>query len=213
MNTKVEGPAELSDPSRQLMPWKPRWSPGNTHTALLPGMLISPATTSTSTSTNTNAYSTAAGSPHRDGQDRAVVRLSGDAGRFLCEFILMSTLTYLWQTAYRQPANSTSTLVPATTTADDPTSNNKSTASTDPREKIGKAAFLHVPNGTSPTDIARGRLVAENVIRALVASWEAGYRNPNVYTATDVVADQASPGVLEGVVTVGGFEAQGTGDS
>lgn len=182
--------SQSSDSSTPSMAWKPRWSPGNAQPSLLPGMLISPATTTTTIS-----------SSQRSKPDRAIARLSRDAGRFLCEFILMSTLSYLWLDAQHRPNK--------------PTARANLDSSTHPREKIGKAAFLHVPNGTSDTDIARGRYVAESAIRAIVASWEAGYRNPTVYRPRDIVdpsGDATMQKLAEAEMTVGGFESQGTGD-
>lgn len=80
------------------------------------------------------------------------------------------------------------------------------------REKIGKVAFLHVPNGVEAADVSRGVMVAESAIRAIVASWEAGYRNPLVYAplsdaAIDPVAEKQKP------VVEAGFETKGTGDA
>jgi len=96
-----------------------------------------------------------------------------------------------------------------------------------PAEKLGKVAFLHVPNGTEKADVERGRMVAESAIRSLVASWEGGYRNPIVYTAAaaSAVVGEDSPKV-KGVAVGGGvgaaaeadgdgdgFEGRGTGDA
>lgn len=86
------------------------------------------------------------------GDERAVVKLSRDAGRFLCEFILYTSL------AYR--------LIDAK--VDDEKA----------QERKGRAAFLHVPGGTDEASIARGRNIAEAAIRAVVGSWEEGFRRP-----------------------------------
>ncbi|KAK5102590.1 hypothetical protein LTR70_000448 [Exophiala xenobiotica] len=125
---------------------------------------------------------------------KAVVKLSRDAGRFLCEFILMCTLVQLYLEA---------------TTPSPPPSNDH------PLEKLGKVAFLHVPNGTESADVQRGRMVAESAIRSLVASWEGGYRNPIVYTAASAVVGEDRAKV-KGVAVGGGVgaaaEADGDGD-
>lgn len=130
-----------------------------------------------------------------------VVKLSRDAGRFLCEFILMCSLVQRWLDA----------------TAPAP----MSPADEVPREALGKVAFLHVPNGTEQTDVQRGRMVAESAIRSLVASWEGGYRNPIVYSADAAAAAGVGDESLRvkrgavGVSTEGaaGFEERGTGDA
>ena len=82
--------------------------------------------------------------------ESAVVRLSRDAGKFLCEFILYNSLA-----------------VRATEAI---------TGDERARERNGKAAFLHVPGGIDEVSIARGRRVAEAAIRAVVGSWEEGFR-------------------------------------
>ncbi|KAJ9663992.1 hypothetical protein H2198_000495 [Neophaeococcomyces mojaviensis] len=123
---------------------------------------------------------------------RAVVKLSRDAGRYLCEFILMCSLVY----RYRDGRGDFGI---------EDEVNNAEQAGADvdvkavprrlrdrPSEKVGKVAFLHVPNGTEPDDIARGRMVAESAIQAVVASWEAGYRNPNVYASQEAAAAEAT---------------------
>jgi pyroglutamyl-peptidase len=88
------------------------------------------------------------------GDERAVVRLSRDAGRFLCEFILYTSL------AYR--------------IVDAKSGDEKA------QERKGKAAFLHVPGGTDEASIARGRNIAEAAIRAIVGSWEEGLRRQSI---------------------------------
>ncbi|KAJ9608680.1 hypothetical protein H2200_006451 [Cladophialophora chaetospira] len=90
---------------------------------------------------------------------RAVVKLSADAGRFLCEYALFESLSRRWVEA-----------------------RNIETVPTDRAEREtaqdapGKVAFLHVPGWTGVEDINRGVMVAEEAIRALVGSWEDGYR-------------------------------------
>jgi pyroglutamyl-peptidase len=86
------------------------------------------------------------------GDERAVVKLSRDAGRFLCEFILYTSLAYRLIDAKMDDAKA--------------------------QERKGKAAFLHVPGGTDEASIARGRNIAEAAIRAVVGSWEEGFRRP-----------------------------------
>lgn len=53
-------------------------------------------------------------------------------------------------------------------------------------ERRGKVAFLHVPGWTGVEDISRGVLIAEEAIRALVGSWEDGYRKDG--NKKDVIA-------------------------
>lgn len=88
------------------------------------------------------------------GDERAVVRLSRDAGRFLCEFILYTSLAYRIVGARQGDGKA--------------------------QERTGKAAFLHVPGGTDEASIARGRNIAEAAIRAVVGSWEEGIRRSAV---------------------------------
>ena len=87
---------------------------------------------------------------------KSVVRLSRDAGRYLCEFALMESLTIRYLEARQRKHEGY------------PDSKD------DTRE--GKVAFLHVPGGYGTDDIARGIRVAEAAIRSLVASWDEGYR-------------------------------------
>lgn len=125
---------------------------------------------------------------------RAVVKLSRDAGRFLCEFVLMCSLAWRWQEGVQAQEG------------DDDLA----------REKLGKVAFLHVPNGIEATDVSRGVMVAESAIRAIVASWEAGYRNPLVYAPlADAVTDstQLQEKQKEKAVIDVGFETRSTGDA
>lgn len=96
--------------------------------------------------------------------EKAVVRLSRDAGKFLCEFILYNSLAHR---AMELPHGDIEL-----------------------ERRNGKAAFLHVPGGIDEAAIARGRHVAEAAIRALVGSWEEGLRRQvapgkqaNVFTA------------------------------
>lgn len=108
---------------------------------------------------------------------KPVVKLSKDAGRYLCEFILMTSLAWRWLQAQRDASE---------------------------KNKVGKVAFLHVPNGSSAEEVSRGVIVAEGAIRSLVSSWEEGWRNPNVYPeASEVKVGQQNTA----------YESQGTGDA
>lgn len=141
---------------------------------------------------------------------KPVVKLSKDAGRFLCESIFMCSLVVRWRAvqAHRLALAGLGTTDSVKLGSDGVYTNHERTD--DPREKIGKVAFLHVPNGTDETSIAVGALIAESAVRALVASWEDGYRNPTVY-GQDVMNQVA--GVTQAVKVEGGvFETQGTGD-
>jgi pyrrolidone-carboxylate peptidase len=98
------------------------------------------------------------------GDEKAVVRLSRDAGKFLCEFILYNSLA---QRTMESPIGDLNG-----------------------QRRNGKAAFLHVPGGIDEVAIARGRNIAESAIRAFVGSWEEGFRRqavsgkqPKVFTA------------------------------
>lgn len=115
---------------------------------------------------------------------KAIVKLSRDAGRFLCEFILTCSLVHRWKQYHSQPTSANS--------------------------KLGKVAFLHVPNGTDAADVARGAMVAESAIRSVIGSWEAGWRNPAVYEG-EFGAGVSEVGADVGVGE-GGFEHRGTGD-
>jgi hypothetical protein len=93
---------------------------------------------------------------------KSVVRLSRDAGRYLCEFALMSSLSRRWLQARKDESNSGET--PQRPDLD---------------SCEGKVGFLHVPGGHTPEDISRGVRVAEAAIRSIVGSWEAGLRRVN----------------------------------
>jgi len=138
---------------------------------------------------------------------RAVVKLSRDAGRYLCEFILMCSLVH----RYRD-GRSDFDAEPDSDAQEDheSTANPQITPQRpkdDPSEKVGKVAFLHVPNGTEPDDIVRGRMVAECAIQAFVASWEAGYRNSNVYSA-QTVAETSADAPLRSDHIQAGFQTE-----
>ena len=93
----------------------------------------------------------------RGGGRKSVVKLSRDAGRFLCEFSLMESLSRRWLEASKEEKSA-----------------DEMGVNLDSRE--GKVAFLHVPGGYTASDIARGKRVAEAAIRSIVASWEEGRR-------------------------------------
>ena len=153
---------------------------------------------------------------------KAVVKLSKDAGRYLCEFILMCSLVYRYREALQQGQTRTSpSPTPAGTLEE---RSEQSEQIQDQQElrpydgtdsKLGKVAFLHVPNGIEYMDIAKGVMVAESAIKAVIASWEDGFRNPAVYSvnASDAVITSADKMRPQGhKVTENGFESKGTGD-
>ena len=120
---------------------------------------------------------------------KAVVKLSADAGRFLCEYALFESLSQRWLDAERtrphvsvqqeeRNAAAPSSLPNASSSATpEPTNSSKSQSDKElAQERIGKVAFLHVPGWTGVEDINRGVMVAEEAIRAIVSSWEEGYR-------------------------------------
>ncbi|OAL29190.1 hypothetical protein AYO20_09243 [Fonsecaea nubica] len=123
---------------------------------------------------------------------KAVVKLSCDAGRFLCEYALFESLSRRWLEGQRRgdwQATSHKKATDAVSSSASPevVSNNNASSSSvsDPSrsdsedeatERVGKVAFLHVPGWTGVEDINRGVMVAEEAIRALIGSWEDGYR-------------------------------------
>lgn len=110
------------------------------------------------------------------------VKLSRDAGRFLCEFILYTSLAYRYKEAQQAKSESQSQSQSSSYIID-----TTEPPSESPLERVGKVAFLHVPGGISPLDIKKGTLVAEAAITALITSWESGFRNSNVYKENGVV--------------------------
>jgi pyrrolidone-carboxylate peptidase len=118
---------------------------------------------------------------------KAVVKLSADAGRFLCEYALFESLSRRWVDARaaedkeRDPAVAAAAAA-AAVSAVSASGSPPSPLTSSPvqreiaRERLGKVAFLHVPGWTGVEDINRGVMVAEEAIRALVGSWEDGYR-------------------------------------
>ncbi|OCT44204.1 hypothetical protein CLCR_00610 [Cladophialophora carrionii] len=128
---------------------------------------------------------------------KAVVKLSADAGRFLCEYALFESLSRRWLDARRvgedenrdpavvaavaaaaaaAAAASSSASASASASASPPSPASSAAQRELARERLGKVAFLHVPGWTGVEDINRGVMVAEEAIRALVGSWEDGYR-------------------------------------
>ncbi|OAL22953.1 hypothetical protein AYO22_06861 [Fonsecaea multimorphosa] len=124
---------------------------------------------------------------------KAVVKLSCDAGRFLCEYALFESLSRRWLDAQRHwdgdndadkgDQQATADHKQTESSAFSSTSPEVNASSSSPRsdsdvalERVGKVAFLHVPGWTGLEDINRGVMVAEEAIRALVGSWEDGYR-------------------------------------
>ena len=132
-----------------------------------------------------------------ENRKKSVVKLSRDAGRFLCEYALFESLSLRWRDAQKRetsenPPSSSSPPSPSSRSSRRCPSNSsdpRSSASTeDPSQttsesgkdiaasRVGAVAFLHVPGWTGVEDINRGVMVAEEAIRALVGSWEDGFR-------------------------------------
>lgn len=138
---------------------------------------------------------------------KSVVKLSRDAGRFLCEYALFESLSLRWVDAnkYKQSTQSQSPSSPPSPQSSKPANiTNEPSSTTDSAEarhhhdhhrrdlaleRLGKVAFLHVPGWTGTEDVARGAMVAEAAIRALVGSWEDGYRRDRRALAHDAVAE------------------------
>lgn len=108
-------------------------------------------------SASANANASATERRAEENRKRAVVKLSRDAGRFLCEYALFESLSYRWMEAQKHKRSGQ-------------TGDNKV------HERLGKVAFLHVPGWTGVEDINRGIMVAEEAVKALVGSWEDGLR-------------------------------------
>ncbi|EHY54625.1 hypothetical protein ABEF92_002458 [Exophiala dermatitidis] len=172
-----------------------------------------------------------------ENRKKSAVKLSRDAGRFLCEYLLFESLSLRWIDAHRhmhphlhllqsQPRAEQHPQVEehsvqhhseagtswrpqqheghveqhasqSSLSGSSPLTNNHSDQQNETErgqeaqdleeqhkkqrlahDRLGKVAFLHVPGWTSVEDINRGKLVAEEAIRALVASWEEGFRRP-----------------------------------
>ncbi len=115
------------------------------------------------------------------------VRLSSDAGRFLCDFIFYESLSLRWkedrarqepqQDKSQQPLPSIPLTASRALENQIPSPNNPPPPrSYDHDSRLGKVAFLHVPGDTDGLAIERGVRVTIAAIRALVSSWEEGYR-------------------------------------
>ncbi|KEF58443.1 uncharacterized protein A1O9_06369 [Exophiala aquamarina CBS 119918] len=139
-----------------------------------------------------------------ENKKKGVVKLSRDAGRFLCEFALFESLSCRWADAMRYqrpvttdaapPQSPTSSAPPTESGGTAPSSVASEEEAQDSSERttphhhhrrrrrdlaldrLGKVAFLHVPGWTGVEDVKRGAMIAEEAILALVASWEDGYR-------------------------------------
>lgn len=114
---------------------------------------------------------------------KATVRLSSDAGRFLCEYALFESLSLRWLDTQRHERGLSSSHPDSTAQAQEGAlQSSSSSSSANPpdeqvaAERLGKVAFLHVPGWTTVEDVSRGVMIAEQAIRALVASWEGGLR-------------------------------------
>lgn len=94
----------------------------------------------------------------KDKEKGAVVALSNDAGRFLCEFALMCALVARWREVREAEKGGDAEALERA------------------KAREGKVAFLHVPGGVGAEDVARGVMVAEAAIRSLVSSCEEGRR-------------------------------------
>ncbi|OAP59657.1 hypothetical protein AYL99_06955 [Fonsecaea erecta] len=124
---------------------------------------------------------------------KAIVKLSCDAGRFLCEYALFESLSRRWLDAQRRREDDddvdrkdqqaaedkeaesiSSSISPSSGSGPSPSDSDLAL------ERVGKVAFLHVPGWTGLEDINRGVMVAEEAIRALVGSWEDGYRRNGI---------------------------------
>jgi pyrrolidone-carboxylate peptidase len=95
---------------------------------------------------------------------KSCVKLSTDAGRFLCEYIFFESLSRRWLQFHKSLQRSRESVSSS--------SDNEDSA----KETLGRVAFLHVPGWTGVEDINRGVMIAEQAIRALVDSWEEGFR-------------------------------------
>lgn len=161
-------------------------------------------------------WGTVGGSASRAEENRkkGVVKLSRDAGRFLCEYSMFESLSLRWIDAMRyksppgdgkarppsqspssnsrnQSQQNSSTLQaevstptsapPATVNIPEAEAQGEADSTSHHRrhlalDRLGKVAFLHVPGWTGVDDVQRGAMIAEEAIRALVGSWEDGFR-------------------------------------
>lgn len=123
-----------------------------------------------------------------ENKKKGVVKLSRDAGRFLCEFALFESLSCRWIDAMRYKRPAADAALPRSPTASSPPTSEEAQDSNEHAnrhhhrrrdlafDRLGKVAFLHVPGWTGVEDVKRGAMVAEEAILALVGSWEDGYR-------------------------------------
>jgi pyrrolidone-carboxylate peptidase len=110
------------------------------------------------------------------------VRLSNDAGRFLCDFVFYQSLSWRWKEVHRPallpPPPPSASL--DSSPVDSDCSKRKSSSS-----REGKVAFLHVPGDIDEAAIDRGVRITEAAIRAIVSSWEQGYRREGRVCSTE----------------------------
>ncbi|KAK5273621.1 hypothetical protein LTR96_000221 [Exophiala xenobiotica] len=112
-----------------------------------------------------------------ENRKKAAVKLSRDAGRFLCEYALYESLSRRWVEAHKVAEEGGQGLL-----KEQRQDSNRSGLRPWPQttslasERLGKVAFLHVPGWTGVEDINRGVMIAEEAVRALVGSWEDGFR-------------------------------------
>ena len=109
------------------------------------------------------------------------VRLSNDAGRFLCDFVLYESLSGRWKEVHHQrqqrpPSSGLEADLDGEQSEPETETEIETTGSNDDSSKEGKVAFLHVPGDTDQAAIDRGARVTVAAIRALVSSWEEGFR-------------------------------------
>ncbi|RVX71826.1 hypothetical protein B0A52_04225 [Exophiala mesophila] len=190
-----------SNASAAVQPPRPISGPLGLMWSLTPGAAtVTPTTTTSSIAPVSRA----------DDRKRSVVKLSRDAGRFICEFALFESLSRRWLDDARHhrrgPSGEVEQSKPdtkneANNTTDDTSSTSSRSSSSSPEhdlghrkrlahERLGKVAFLHVPGWTGVEDIARGTIVAQEAIRALVTSWEDGYRRSGRVDITPAALNQ-----------------------
>lgn len=207
---KANGHDSTSNASGMVRPPKPISGPLGLMWSLTPNAATAPPTTTTSSIAPVS---------RADDRKRSVVKLSRDAGRFICEFALFESLSRRWLDDTRHQRGKSSGQIDQSSLdtgdeagANPATSNNIDTPSTSShsssspssssperdlshrkrlaRERLGKVAFLHVPGWTGVEDIARGTIVAQEAIRALVSSWEDGYRRSGRVDVTPVALNE-----------------------
>ncbi|KAK6382066.1 hypothetical protein LTS17_003951 [Exophiala oligosperma] len=117
-----------------------------------------------------NSNASVTGRRAEENRKRAVVKLSKDAGRFLCEYALFESLSYRWMEAEKKEKKKKNRPTGPRDEGQQEQDEDKV------RERLGKVAFLHVPGWTGVEDINRGVMIAEEAIKALIGSWEDGAR-------------------------------------